>query len=324
MYKEKYLKYKTKYLDLKSQLGGDINPLTKTTDKQYSFINWEFDSNKNNLIISYESEYSDELVYRLSIHFKKSRFTIFGNEVELKYGTKDKLKTVNLANKSFELPYIAYYILYTLIKSISIFDETNMIALNNPANIKKYPKWKQILVSAKDIAFKKTFSSNHKEVNIKFIKDNETVEEEIVEEEKPVEEPVEEKPKKKSTQLIIKDLKFIYDCIITIDFTKNQIYDDRSILLQNMFDGSDDFRDLIQLKLVDICIWLIELDDEKRNIFMKGIAPININNESNIVEILKVLKEFSQKMKNVLENYKKTSKGSKYKFMLSPDNDILV
>jgi len=295
MYKEKYLKYKTKYLDLKSQLGGDKNPLKQNS--QYSFINWEFDSNKNNLIISYEY---NKLVYRLSIHFKKLRFTIFGNEVEFKYGTKDKLKTVNLANKSFKLPYIAYYILYTLIKSISIFDETNLIKLNDPANIKKYPKWKQILVSAKDIAFKKTFSSDYKEVNIEFIKDNE------------------------KTQLIITDLKYTERCIITIDFTKNEIYDERKIPLLKMFHGFEWRRGPIQVKLVDICIWLIELDDEKRKIFMKEIAPINIDNELNKLKILEVLKDFSRQMKEVLDNYKKTSKDSKYKFLLSTDNDILV
>jgi hypothetical protein len=53
---------------------------------------------------------------------------------------------------------------------------------------------------------------------------------------------------------------------------------------------------------------------------MKEIAPINIDNEPNIVEILKVLKDFSQKMKEVLDNYKKTSKDSNYKFLLATDN----
>lgn len=227
--------------------------------------------------------YTDtESTYYLLINFKQAGFKrIFGNEVEFKYGKKDKLKTVNLANNLFKLPYIAYYILYTLIKSISIFNTNMMKEINDPANINKYPKWKQILISAKDVAFEKTFSK-YKEVNIELITVND------------------------NSTLIIEDRIFRYHNKIKIDFTNNQINDQSSMIinLKNMFDGYEYSRSSNQLKLVDICIWLLELDNKKRNVFMKEILPINIDNVPNKEEILILLKNFSKKMKARLDEDK--------------------
>jgi hypothetical protein len=72
MYKEKYLKYKTKYLDLKSQIGGSFNEFLDSTnsmenvfrtatEQSISNFNTLFDINKVNSLIELFINLKDDI-----------------------------------------------------------------------------------------------------------------------------------------------------------------------------------------------------------------------------------------------------------------------
>jgi hypothetical protein len=281
MYKGKYLKYKTKYLDLKSQLGSGNELLKKIEDEDYSFITWTFADNNNKLTISYNDT---ESAYHLIIDFKQS------SKLKLKYGKKNYLKSVNLVNLDdvYNLPYIVCYILHHLIESIGFFRK--IIDRNDGEKDYNYNKRivgiKELYKKLQD--FKEELLQVYKFVQIKFNNKIKQLEAILLDEQK-----------------------------IVINFNEKEIYE--SDVLPDNLVANKDITDVVLLNklykfdyyksssiniLINICIWLLELDDNKRKLFGKSMIPsVNFidNDLKNKVEILTLLKQCSTQMRKRLD-----------------------
>jgi hypothetical protein len=322
MYKEKYLKYKTKYLDLKSQLGGApasapaaptaaSAPLEKTeeplslvdektniilysNDKPYSFIKYIFDEKEDKLTISYEDNESE---YHLSIYFNKTFFQrMTEKQIEFKYGKRDKLKVVSIKNEHAinKLPYIVAFILFILIQSIKEI----------PKNIKgNSSNWIFKLNLLKENILNRIKGRLKMDAPVEIKYNNKTKKLTIIAVSSSME----------SGQAIIlhfkerKIYKRYNDTIINKEGLPNDeiLEGQRSI----NYDSAATYN-----ILVNICIWLLELDYEKRMIFAinmgkkysnAGYGTDDYNDKWwNIVDFKdENLEEHKEVLLNLLKNY---------------------
>jgi hypothetical protein len=296
MYKEKYLKYKTKYLYLKSQLGGGDNLLHKKTteplylnDDPYSFITHTFDDENDKLTISYEDNESD---YHLLIYFNKTfNQKIIGNEIEFKYGKKGTEATVvSIEDEPAinKLPYIVAFILFILIQSIMEIPEN----IENSSNwISKLNLLKKNILDKIKSSVKITYDNSTKQLTITAIKPNIMQENIII--------------------LNFNDKKIYYsNRLENRILTEEGLTDEQVLSKQFLISKNNSYRYDI---LINISIWLLELDNKIRMIFAINmnfiISPnklwsIEDFKDENLVghkeALLNLLKQYTTQMKERL------------------------
>jgi hypothetical protein len=227
----------------------ETNEILYSNDKPYSFITYIFDEKEDKLTISYEDNESE---YHLSIYFNKTFFQrMTEKQIEFKYGKRDELKVVSIKNEHAinKLPYIVAFILFILIQSIKEI----------PKNIKG--------------------NSSNWIFKLNLLKEN--ILDRIkgpLEMDAPVEIKYNNKTKKLTIIAAVSSSMESGQAII-LHFKERKIYErynDTTIIneeglhkdkiLEGQRSINYDFAATYNI-LVNICIWLLELDYEKRMIF---------------------------------------------------------
>ena len=120
MYKEKYLKYKTKYLELKNQVGGFKIDVTIVDDFSFSY---DDDINNGIFKLSILDSNNNEVEVSRSINKSIQIIVKLKNDTDFKFNLNFKNKNININQSSTVLMSYATYkdiVLPLISKSINI------------------------------------------------------------------------------------------------------------------------------------------------------------------------------------------------------------